>query len=385
MCNRLHTYALANSIGWAACWTKVLGEEFMATIRDVARAAEVSIATVSRVFNDSVRVSEDARRRVWASAAKLDYWPNGAARSLTTRRTHSLGVLLPDLHGEFYSEIIRGIDEAARAGQLQVLISSSHADNEALLAAARSMRGRVDGLIVMAPYEDSDGVVQRIARSFATVLLNSRLSFNGTSAVSIANYDGARAAVSHLARLGHRRIALVCGPNGNMDAEERQRGYRQALEDEGISPDPAWELHGDFTEVSGYEAGLVLPTGRKGPTAVFAANDSMAIGLVSGLLASGRRVPDDTAVVGFDDIALARYVTPPLTTVHVDAHELGMRAASLLTASWTTTNELHATHEILPARLTVRQSCGARPEEERADVPETVRTGNKTQHRRPTS
>lgn len=357
----------------------------MATIRDVARAAEVSIATVSRVFNDSVRVSEDARRRVWASAAALDYWPNGAARSLTTRRTHSVGVLLPDLYGEFYSEVIRGIDQAARTEQLQVLISSSHANNETLLAAARSMRGRVDGLIVMAPYEESDGIVQQIARSFPTVLLNSRLSLNGTSTVSIANRDGARAAVSHLIRLGHRRIAVVRGPGGNMDAEERRLGYRQALEDEGITPDPTWELHGDFAESSGYEAGLVLATGKKGPTAVFAANDCMAIGFVSGLLASGRRVPDDVAVVGFDDIALARYFTPPLTTVRVDAHELGLRAASLLTASWTNATELHATHEILPARLTVRQSCGARPEEERTDAPTTGRTGDQTPHRRPTS
>ncbi|MBZ0270123.1 LacI family transcriptional regulator [bacterium] len=357
----------------------------MSTIRDVARAAEVSIATVSRVFNDSVRVSEDARRRVWASAAALDYWPNGAARSLSTRRTHSIGVLLPDLYGEFYSEIIRGIDEAARGTRLQVLISSSHADDDALLAAARSMRGRVDGLIVMAPYENSDEVVQRIARSFPTVLLNSRLSLNGTSAVSIANRDGARAAVSHLIRLGHRRIALVCGPGGNMDAEERRLGYRQALEDGGITPDPTWELHGDFAESSGYEAGLVLATGKRGPTAVFAANDCMAIGLVSGLLASGRKVPDDVAVVGFDDIALARYVTPPLTTVHVDAHELGMRATSLLTESWAATNELHATQEVLPARLTVRRSCGARTEEERVDTPEAARAGDTKPHRRPTS
>jgi LacI family transcriptional regulator len=227
--------------------------------------------------------------------------------------------------------------------------------------------------------------VQRIARSFPTVLLNSRLSLDGTSAVSVANYDGARAAVSHLVRLGHRRIALVRGPNGNMDAEERRRGYRQALEDEGIARDPAWEFHGDFTEASGYEAGLVLPKGKKVPTAVFAANDSMAIGLVSGLLASGRRVPDDIAVVGFDDISLAQYVTPPLTTVHVDAHELGMRAAGLLTNSWAKTNELHATQEVLPARLTVRRSCGARPDEERADTPEAGRTGDTKPHRRPTT
>ena len=127
----------------------------MATIHDVAQLADVSIATVSRVLNGNLRVSEGSRQRVMAAASQLDYWPNGTARSLTTRSTHVLGVLLPDVYGEFFSEVIRGIDQAARKHLYQVLISSSHADTETVISAARSMRGRIDGLIMMAPDEES--------------------------------------------------------------------------------------------------------------------------------------------------------------------------------------------------------------------------------------
>jgi LacI family transcriptional regulator len=125
----------------------------MPTIHDVAQLADVSIATVSRVLNGNAKVSEESRRRVIAASSELDYWPNGAARSLTTRSHHTLGVLLPDLHGQFFSEVIRGIDQAARTQGYQVLVSSSHADTKAVLSAARSMRGRIDGAIMMAPDE----------------------------------------------------------------------------------------------------------------------------------------------------------------------------------------------------------------------------------------
>ncbi len=208
----------------------------MVTIRDVARAAGVSIATVSRVFNGSSRVSEETRKAVRAAASKLDYWPNSAARSLTTNRSQVLGVLLPDLFGEFFSEVIRGIDHAARREKLQILVSSSHADTDALLAAARSMRGRIDGLIAMAPDKGSAKAIHQITRKFPVVLLNPRFATNGCSAVSIANFEGARAMVNHLTGLGHRDLAMITGPSGNVDAEERLRGFRTALADAGLEP-----------------------------------------------------------------------------------------------------------------------------------------------------
>lgn len=336
----------------------------MATIHDVARAAGVSIATVSRVLNGNARVSGESCRRVLAAAATLDYWPNPAARSLRQSRTHVLGILLPDLYGEFFSEVIRGIDHEARQAKFQVLISSSHAEAEAIAAAVRSMRGRVDGLVLMAPDSESAQSIDRIIRRFPIVLLNTPSAANGTSAVAIANAEGARAAVGHLLALGHRPVAVIKGPRGNADAEERLAGYRLALAGAGIEPDPALEIEGDFTESSGFRAAAQLLALTPVPAAVFATNDYMAIGLLSALGARAVRVPGDMAVVGFDDIAIAQYVTPALTTVHVDAYELGARAVRLLVAAIGAHNGMPCRHEVLPATLVIRQSSGARVDEQ---------------------
>jgi LacI family transcriptional regulator len=341
----------------------------VATIHEVARAAGVSIATVSRVLNGNARVSGESSRRVLAAAASLDYWPNAAARSLRQSRTHVLGILLPDLYGEFFSEVIRGIDHEARRAKFQVLISSSHAEAEAIAAAARSMRGRVDGLIVMAPDSASSQSIDRIIGRFPVVLLNTR-SINGTSAVAIANVDGARQVVGHFLDLGHRRVAVITGPRGNTDAEERLGGYRMAMADAEIDSSPALEITGDFTEDSGFRAATQLLALDPRPSAVFATNDYMAIGLVSALGARGVRVPEDMAVAGFDDIAIAKYVTPALTTVHVDAYELGACAVRLLITAIGASKGTPYRQETLPATLVVRQSSGAEV------APQAGRTGS---------
>ena len=331
----------------------------MATIRDVARVAGVSIATVSRVYNGSSRVSDETRSKVRSVAAKMDYWPNGAARSLTTSRTHSLGVLLPDLYGEFFSEVIRGIDHAARREKYQILVSSSHADNEALIAAARSMHGRIDGLIAMAPDAVSTAAIKQIAKNFPVVLLNPRVEVEGCGAISIANYEGSHTMVRHLISLGHKRIAMLTGPSGNVDSEERVRGYRAALVEAGIEPESRYEVAGDFVESSGYARAADFLALSPRPTAVFAANDYMAIGLLSALREAGLRVPEDIAVTGFDNIAISQYVTPALTTVHVDAYELGDRAVGQWLQAIEGEDHQPARHETLPASLVIRRSCGS--------------------------
>jgi LacI family transcriptional regulator len=334
-------------------------EAFMlATIRDVAREAGVSIATVSRVFNGSRSVSEEARRRVQEAATALGYWPNRAARSLTTNQSHALGVLLPDLYGEFFSEVIRGIDYAASREHFQILISVSHADTDTLLTAARAMQGRTDGLIVMAPEEASAGAMDQIQRRFPLVLLNPRFEVEGCSSVSINNREGAFAAVNHLLRIGHRRVAIIKGPAGNVDAEERFLGYRQALHDAGLEPEPVLELPGDFTESSGYRGAMEILRQHPRPSAVFAANDYMALGFLSALADTGIHAPKDIAVVGFDDIEISRYLNPPLTTVHVDAQELGARAVRLLISQTRAPSIATPKHEVLAATLVVRNSCG---------------------------
>ncbi|MBI5837862.1 MAG: LacI family DNA-binding transcriptional regulator [Candidatus Eisenbacteria bacterium] len=335
----------------------------MATIRDVAREAGVSIATVSRVYNKTALVSEETAQHVRAVASRMDYWPNGAARSLITNRTHAIGVLLPDLYGEFFSEVIRGIDLAARRERFQVLVSSSHADNDALVSAVRSMRGRIDGLIAMAPDARSVSAVQGFTRNFPIVLIDPGREVGECGAIAIANYDGAYEMVRHLHGLGHRSIATVRGPVGNFDAEERLRGYRDAMRDCGADSAPVLEIQGDFTESSGYRAAAELLHQRPRPSAVFAANDYMAIGLIGALRDAGFRVPQDVAVTGFDDIAIAQYLTPPLTTVRVDAYELGERAVQQLLPMTRAKKSEPQPLQLLPTKLVIRSSCGSlRPE-----------------------
>jgi LacI family transcriptional regulator len=330
----------------------------MATIKDVAREAGVSVATVSRVFNDSGLVSVDTRRTVREVAARLNYWPHGVARSLITSRTNAVGVLLPDMYGEFFSEIIRGADLAARREGLHLLVSSSHANAEELVAAMRSMRGRIDGLIVMAPDVEQPVGTQVCGGHFPVVLLDPGFDAEECDTIAIANHDGARAMVRHLLGLGHRRIATVTGPERNIDARQRLAGYRTALREAGAESSPELEIAGDFTETSGYEAAARLLRLAPRPTAVFAGNDYMAAGILGALSDAGVRVPEQIAVTGFDDIAMARYLNPSLTTVQVDMLQLGERAVGRLLDIRREANGTHR-HEMLPTTLVVRGSCGA--------------------------
>jgi LacI family transcriptional regulator len=226
----------------------------------------------------------------------------------------------------------------------------------------RAMRGRVDGLIVMSPDLDARTAVHSFPDGFPVVLLNCPAEREGYDSIVIANYDGARAAVNHLLELGHRRIAMITGRERNHDAAERLRGFRDALLEAGITADGAVEYSGDFTEESGYRATRELLGARERPTAIFAANDSMAIGAISALREAGVRVPEDVAVVGFDDIPMARYMNPPLTTVHVDISALGTLATDrLLEQIHEETGRVREhRQEVVPATLIVRGSSGSR-------------------------
>ena len=300
------------------------------TIRDVAREAQVSVATVSRALNNQNNVAAAVRQRVRAVAERLRYTPHHAARSLSSRRTQTVGVVLPDLYGEFFSELMFGIDKVAREHGLHLLVSSYHGDPIEQGAALRSMRGRVDGLLVMSPYADDDAhLADALAGSVDSVLINARPASGGSRSIGIDNHAGARAMVAHLVANGCRTLAFIAGPEDNFDASERLRGYRDALA-EWLPQAQAWVLPGDFSEASGQHAARILLAAPQRPDAVFAANDMMALGCLFALLQAGLAVPGDIAVAGFDDIPLARYVRPALTTMRVDIAELGADAMRLL-------------------------------------------------------
>jgi len=330
----------------------------MATIKDVAREAGVSVATVSRVLNGSGPVSEQTGQRIREVAGRLRYVPHGGARSLITRKTHTLGVLLPDLYGEFFSEVIRGMDDTAQHHGFHLLISRSHADKHGIETAMRAMRGRVDGVVAMSPDLDAESLLD-VPAMLPVVLLCSAPRGDGADSLTIDNYAGSKAMVSHLIKLGHKRIAIIKGAPRNYDAAERFRGYRLALRQAGITLEPSLSPEGGFTEAGGYAAALELLKLNPRPTAIFAANDSMAIGALSALRESGVRVPEDIAVAGFDDIPLARYMDPPLSTVRVPTYDLGARAVEILLHGVKNQND-HARHrERVATELVIRRSCGA--------------------------
>lgn len=326
------------------------------TVTDVAREAQVSVASVSRVVNGHTNVAPETRQRILEAVDRLRYVPHTAARSLITKRTHVIGVLLPDLYGGFFSELIRGIDAAARDQHLHLLLSSSHGDTAEMTAAIRAMHGRVEGLLILAPQLDVDGLGELASPGTPTVFMNSRVGDN-VSSLAIDSYGGARAMVRHLVERGHRTIAHVAGPIDNFDSYQRERGYRDELAASLPRARPH-VIRGDFTEASGYAAGRTLGAGTPRPAAVFAANDVMAIGCLAAFDALGLAVPRDIAVAGFDDIPLAAFVRPALTTMHVQIVELGRGAVNQLATAIAHPDTTRPTTTTLHPELVVRESCG---------------------------
>jgi LacI family transcriptional regulator len=329
-----------------------------ATIKEVAKQAGVSVATVSRVLNDKGPVRDETRRRILEVAERLRYTPHGAARSLITNETHTVAVLLPDIHGEFFSEVIRGIDSTAHGSGYHLLVASSHNDREEIKALLRAMRGRVDGLILMSPDVEGHTLEANLPESLPILLLNCMVDGSSFDSINIDNHGGAFAMVRHLAGLGHRRIALIKGAAENYDASERLRGYRDAVAALALDDSPELVLDGDFSEEAGYRAGLRILAMERRPSAIFAANDAMAIGCLFGLREAGVGVPDELALAGFDDIPIARYMTPPLTSVSVSIARLGARSMERLLSSVKARNSHQRRHETLPTTLVVRGSCG---------------------------
>jgi LacI family transcriptional regulator len=298
-----------------------------ATIRDVARRAEVSVASVSRALNGLNNVRGETRERIMAAAKELGYVPHAGARSLSLARAHAIGVVLPDLHGEFFSECVRGMDrEASRRGYL-LLLSNMHDDSEQAAVALRAMRGRVDGLLVMAPHIPPEALERALPAALPAVLINAPGEIASRPALRLDNRAGTRAMVEHLLAGGYRHLVHIAGPEGNVDAQERAQGFREALAE--LAPEmPVRIIAGDFNEEAGEAAAREILASSTPCDAVFAANDMMAIGCLHTLRQAGKRVPEDVAVAGFDDVPLARYLA--LTTIQVRIAEIGARAVSRL-------------------------------------------------------
>jgi DNA-binding LacI/PurR family transcriptional regulator len=293
------------------------------TIRDVARRARVSVATVSRALTEPRLVREQTLTRVLAAARQLAYRPNPAARSLITGKTGNIGIIVPDLDNPFYPSVLRGVQARAHQSGYAVLLADSGEDPAAEQNLVHTMAKQVDGVIVCAPFA-SDAELAGLARMTALVLVNRRLPGIPAALMDVAH--GMRQAIGHLAALGHHRLAFLSGPRQAWSNRERRRGLLAAARSYGMRLVELGPFEPKFE--GGIEAAdLALNTGA---TALLAYNDMMALGALRRLVALGIRVPEDISLVGFDDILYAAMCAPPLTTVAMPMEAAGRAAVDLL-------------------------------------------------------
>jgi LacI family transcriptional regulator len=353
----------------------------MVDIRELARRSGVSTATVSRALNNRGDVSEETRRRIQELAEELGYSPNQSARTLVRRRSDTVGLIWDtayaneDRRHPFLLDLFVGIKQAVNAAEMHLMVLSTHGAGTGVDAYVRAARQHsLDGIIMMGVDEAHPAVTAIADSDIACVAIDLPLQRHRTTYVTSDSRAGAASAVGHLHALGHRAIATITGPQNLMPGAERLAGYRYEMARLGLPCPPEYVVHGDFFLASGYECGRRLAALPEPPTAIFAAGDEMAIGAVHALEDCGMSVPEDIAVVGFDDVESASQVRPALTTVAQDRVAIGTGAVATLLdivadnerpqGQWTSHAPL-----LVPTRLVIRASCGSSAEVAKETLP----------------
>ena len=342
------------------------------TNADVARAAGVSTASVSRALN-SGNVTAEVRASVERAVEVLGYHPNSAARTLMTRSTESLALLCPDIANPFFPKLIKGVQRAADSANYTLLLCNTDSDPRREERYFKMLRGRqVDGVLLIGLTGDQQNVDILHADGIAVVAIDRNIDRADVPNVHVDHYKGARIATQHLIDLGHRRIAHIQGPRSLQVTKERDSGYRHVLSSAGVMCDSDYVLEGDFTEEGGEEAAHRLLERNPECTAIFAANDLMAIGAMAAARERGLEIPGDISIVGFDDISPASYVAPSLTTVRQPVYELGTRAAECVIEEIRRLRErgkAEATRTVIcDPELIVRESSGEAKRDLASDV-----------------
>ncbi|HPE69759.1 MAG TPA: LacI family DNA-binding transcriptional regulator [Thermotogota bacterium] len=326
----------------------------MATIKDVAKRAGVSMSTASYALNGSEKVLEKTRKKVLKAAKELNYTPNYLARGLKKNRNDLIAFAVDEVFGPFYDYLLKGIQDSASIAGYNLVIFLENGGGKTHVGNFLKEH-RVDGVILMSARIPESEIRDIHGLNIPMVLLNRKLEGEDISTVVIDNRKGAMLAVQHLFGLGHRKIGFIRGPDDSYDARERHAGFLDALQHFGLAPDATSMLQGDFTELSGYEAmkkSLERP-GEK-PTAFFSSNDEMLLGALGALREKGVRVPCDMSLVGFDDIKELKYIHPAITSIRRPMYELGSHTAHMLLNM--IKRNVGTGHVQLDVRLVVRSS-----------------------------
>lgn len=327
------------------------------TIIDVARESGVSYSTVSRVLNGYEFVKPATRTRVLQAAEKLGYVPNPQARSLAGGRSNLIGVLVPGIDNGYISELVRGIDEElAKSDYNLIVYTTRRQTGRESVYAASIMNGAADGLLLVAPMISASYISLLREHNFPLVMIDQSDMTGRTGFVDATNWQGAYDATQYLIRLGHQRIGFVAGLSGTTSAADRLEGYLTALSDHGIQNDSRLIEPGNYIERGGYEAALKLLDVPNRPTAIFAANDLSAFGVMEAVQQRGLRIPEDVSLVGFDNLPQASLVYPKLTTIHQPLEQMGQVAVKMLLEQ-IQTPDLPPRHVTLATQLIVRDSC----------------------------
>lgn len=330
------------------------------TIYDIARLSGFSRSTISLVLNDSPRISEKTRKKVLDVMEKYDYQPNVLARRFAERKSRMLGVVVPQSSHVFadlyFAEAISGISDVLMTSGYKLMLQVAVSEfKEKKMYLNLFNEKYIDGMLILGGRLSDEMVTELRDLGHPIMLVNS--NFDGVSSVVADNQKGAFLAVEHLIRLGHRKIGTIKGLQYQLSGTDRFTGYVKAMKQHGLSIKDEWIANGTYSEDSGYVCMQHILAQRQLPTAMFIANDLMAIGAMRAIRLHGLRVPHDIAIVGVDDIVLDVYIDPPLTTIKQDMYEIGSLAASELLAMIQKESK-SLVHKIVPMELIVRKSCG---------------------------
>ncbi|MBO8156963.1 MAG: LacI family DNA-binding transcriptional regulator [Bacillaceae bacterium] len=301
----------------------------MTTIKDVAKLAGVAVSTASYALNGKQKISEETRRKVFEAAKKLNYQKNGFASDLKSKSTKTIALILSDLSGPYYSQLIQGVQDVSYENGYNLVACSSFGGYNST-AVKFLMEKRVDGTIVFAHNIENDLLVQAAHESFPIIALDRSIESDHIVSIEVDNEQGGYLATKHLVELGHKHIAYVSGPVTTHDNILRFKGYQRALKEHNLPYKSKWNISGNFTREGGYNAAKLLISQKDLPSAVFFANDEMALGGLRAFKEKGIEVPKDISVIGFDDIQLAEYTRPSLTTIRQPKYEMGALAAHIL-------------------------------------------------------